>query len=144
MWVAEGRDRDVSTLVYADLVQGCRRRASLHCGWQSRVGQWAGWCCQSGGLGAHEHQMVRRKKECTVSGFVPATPPPCAPPRPCPCPPLGQVRNLVEHAGLDVRTLRRVRIGGYRLPRGLAFGQYVELAPNEVRRVLDRGADQLV
>ena len=54
------------------------------------------------------------------------------------------MRNLVEHAGLDVRTLRRVRIGGYRLPRGLAFGQYVELAPNEVRRVLDRGADQLV
>jgi 16S rRNA U516 pseudouridylate synthase RsuA-like enzyme len=56
-------------------------------------------------------------------------------------PPL-QVRNLVEHAGLQVKTLRRVRIGGYRLPRSLAFGQFVELRPHEVRRVLDQGADR--
>lgn len=53
-----------------------------------------------------------------------------------------QVRNLVEHAGLEVRTLRRVRIGGYRLPRDLAFGRFVELKPHEVRRVLDLGADR--
>jgi 16S rRNA U516 pseudouridylate synthase RsuA-like enzyme len=52
------------------------------------------------------------------------------------------VRNLVEHAGLEVRTLRRVRIGGYRLPRDLAFGRFVELKPHEVRRVLDLGADR--
>jgi hypothetical protein len=79
----------------------------------------------------------------------------------------------MEHAGLEVRTLKRVRIGGFRLPRTLGFGevscsickslgfecislyvlwrlificfmllQYLELRPNEVRRVLDRGADR--
>ncbi|PSC70832.1 6-phosphofructo-2-kinase fructose-2,6-bisphosphatase-like isoform X2 [Micractinium conductrix] len=42
-----------------------------------------------------------------------------------------EVRNLVEAAGLEVKTLRRVRIGGYRLPRGTAFGQFVELRPQE-------------
>ena len=50
----------------------------------------------------------------------------------------------MENAGLDVKTLRRVRIGGYRLPRDLPFGQFVELRPNEVRRVLDTGADSRV
>ncbi|EFN55320.1 hypothetical protein CHLNCDRAFT_23425 [Chlorella variabilis] len=59
-----------------------------------------------------------------------------------PTPPRPQVRNLVEHAGLEVRTLRRVRIGGYRMPRDLAFGQFVELRPHEVRRVLNVGADR--
>eukprot|EP00887_Chlorella_sp_A99_P004816 scaffold4.g4816.t1 len=53
-----------------------------------------------------------------------------------------EVRNLVEQAKLDVKTLRRVRIGGYRLPRSLGFGQYVELQPHEARRVLDLGADR--
>lgn len=53
-----------------------------------------------------------------------------------------QVRNLCEAAGLGVKTLRRVRIGGFRLPRDLAFGQFVELRPWEVRRVLDLGADR--
>lgn len=53
-----------------------------------------------------------------------------------------EVRNLVEHAGLEVKSLRRTRIGGYRLPRDLPFGQFVELRPNEVRRVLDLGADR--
>lgn len=53
-----------------------------------------------------------------------------------------QVRNLIEHAGLEVKTLRRVRIGGYRLPSDLPFGQFKELKPNEVRRVLDQGADR--
>ncbi len=61
----------------------------------------------------------------------------------CPPPaPLWQVRNLVEHAGMEVKSLRRTRIGGYRLPRDLPFGQFVELRPNEVRRVLDLGADR--
>ena len=70
-------------------------------------------------------------------------PPRSAPhPHPTPTPPRPQVRNLVEHAGLEVRTLRRVRIGGYRMPRDLAFGQFVELRPHEVRRVLNVGADR--
>lgn len=45
---------------------------------------------------------------------------------------------------MEVRTLRRVRIGGYRLPGDLPFGAFVELRPNEVRRVLDVGADRRV
>ncbi len=48
----------------------------------------------------------------------------------------------MEHAGLEVKTLRRVRIGGYRLPRDLPFGRFVELKPHEVRRVLNVGADR--
>lgn len=66
----------------------------------------------------------------------------CLPP--LPTPPPAQVRNLVENAGFEVKTLRRVRIGGYRLPRDLPFGRFVELRPNEVRRVLDVGADRRV
>ena len=36
-----------------------------------------------------------------------------------------EVRKIVEAAGLQVRQLRRVRIGGYRLPKSLPFGQFV-------------------
>lgn len=55
-----------------------------------------------------------------------------------------EVRRLVEAAGLQVLQLRRVRIGGYRLPRTLKFGQFVELRPHEIRRVLNKGADRTV
>lgn len=51
-----------------------------------------------------------------------------------------QVRTLVANAGLDVVALKRVRIGGYRLPRDLGIGQHVMLKPHEVRRIFDRGA----
>lgn len=34
-----------------------------------------------------------------------------------------QVRELVAAAGLDVAALKRVRVGGYRLPRELGIGQ---------------------
>jgi len=50
------------------------------------------------------------------------------------------VRTLVAAAGLDVVALKRVRIGGYRLPRELGLGQIAALKPNEIRRVSDRGA----
>lgn len=53
-----------------------------------------------------------------------------------------EVRNIVEQAGLDVKVLRRIRVGGYRIPRDLAFGKYVELRPHEVRRILNVGADR--
>lgn len=53
-----------------------------------------------------------------------------------------EVRRLIENAGLDVVSLRRVRIGGFRLPRYLKFGEFVELKPHEVRRVLNVGADR--
>ncbi|KAH7617288.1 putative ribosomal large subunit pseudouridine synthase SVR1, chloroplastic [Nannochloris sp. 'desiccata'] len=55
-----------------------------------------------------------------------------------------EVRRLAEAAGMEVRQLRRIRVGGYRLPRGLQFGQFVELRPWEIRRVLDKGADRNV
>ena len=48
----------------------------------------------------------------------------------------------MEHAGLEVKALRRVRIGGYRIPRSLHFGEFAELKPHEVRRVLNVGADR--
>ena len=53
-----------------------------------------------------------------------------------------EVRNIVEAAGMEVKVLRRIRVGGYRLPRDLAFGRYVELKPHEVRRILNVGADR--
>ncbi|KAI3428645.1 hypothetical protein D9Q98_007468 [Chlorella vulgaris] len=55
-----------------------------------------------------------------------------------------EVRNLVEHAGLEVKTLRRVRIGGYRLPRDLPFGKFLEMRPHDVRRTLNVGADRML
>lgn len=55
-----------------------------------------------------------------------------------------EVRRLVENAGLDVKVLRRLRIGGYRMPRTLGFGEYLELKPYEVRRVLNKGADRTI
>lgn len=72
--------------------------------------------------------------------FHPTHPPSSTPPFPC----APQVRNLVANAGLDVRVLRRVRIGGYRLPRDLGFGAFRELRPHEVRRVINAGADRVV
>ena len=53
-----------------------------------------------------------------------------------------EVRNIVEAAGMEVKVLRRIRVGGYRIPRDLAFGRYVELKPHEVRRILNVGADR--
>lgn len=35
-----------------------------------------------------------------------------------------EVRSLCAAAGLDVKTLRRVRVGGMRMPRELGPGQY--------------------
>ncbi len=55
-----------------------------------------------------------------------------------------QVRTLVENVGMEVRVLRRVRIGGYRMPRDMGFGAFRELKPNEVRRVINPGADTVV
>ncbi|XP_078427604.1 pseudouridine synthase family protein [Wolffia australiana] len=38
-----------------------------------------------------------------------------------------EVRELVKNAGLQLHSLKRVRIGGFRLPAGLGYGKYVEL-----------------
>jgi 16S rRNA U516 pseudouridylate synthase RsuA-like enzyme len=55
-----------------------------------------------------------------------------------------EVRNIVEAAGMEVKVLRRIRVGGYRIPRDLGFGKFVELKPHEVRRVLNVGADRSI
>ncbi len=51
-----------------------------------------------------------------------------------------QVRNLVANAKLEVLYLKRVRVGGFRLPRDLGIGQIKELKPREAAQVVDRGA----
>lgn len=38
-----------------------------------------------------------------------------------------EVRELVKNAGLQLRALKRIRIGGFRLPTDLALGKHVEL-----------------
>lgn len=48
-----------------------------------------------------------------------------------------QVRTLIEGTGLRVNGMKRVRVGGYRMPRGLGFGSIQELKPHEVRRVTE-------
>ena len=54
-----------------------------------------------------------------------------------------QVRELIANVGLEVTFLKRVRIGGFRLPKDLSLGGMRPLKPNEIRRVLDRGAESL-
>ncbi len=56
---------------------------------------------------------------------------------------LPQVRQLLGNVGLEVAFLKRVRIGGFTLPKDLSLGAFRPLKPNEVRRVLDRGAQML-
>lgn len=53
----------------------------------------------------------------------------------------GEVAALVGAAGLDVHALKRVRVGGYRLPRDLNIGQWRELKAHEVRRAANKGAE---
>ena len=47
-----------------------------------------------------------------------------------------KVRRLAEAAGLSVTALKRVRVGGLRLPRDLAIGEYRSLSPHEIRRAV--------
>lgn len=54
-----------------------------------------------------------------------------------------EVRVLVATAGLELLSLKRVRIGGFRLPKDLGFGGYRELGPSEVRAVTDLRVQEL-
>lgn len=49
-----------------------------------------------------------------------------------------EVRRILEHAELEARSLKRVRIGGYRMPRDLKIGQFRELNQKEAAYVHDR------
>lgn len=51
------------------------------------------------------------------------------------------MRTLVENARLEVRSLKRVRIGGFRLPSDLAIGEFRELKSYAIRRVTDRSVE---
>ncbi|KAK9135423.1 hypothetical protein Syun_014753 [Stephania yunnanensis] len=44
-----------------------------------------------------------------------------------------EVRELVKNAGLKLHSLKRMRIGGYRLPSDLGFGKHVELKNKELK-----------
>ncbi|CAJ1976725.1 unnamed protein product [Sphenostylis stenocarpa] len=43
-----------------------------------------------------------------------------------------EVRELVKSAGLEIHSLKRVRIGGFRLPPDLGLGKYIELNPTNL------------
>ena len=51
------------------------------------------------------------------------------------------MRELFAAVGLKVLTLKRTRIGGYRLPKELGLGQFMPLKDTDIRRTLDKGAD---
>ncbi|CAN8287210.1 unnamed protein product [Cochlearia groenlandica] len=44
-----------------------------------------------------------------------------------------EVREIVKHAGLEVHSLKRVRIGGFRLPSDLGLGNHAELKQGELK-----------
>ncbi|XWS66201.1 hypothetical protein CRYUN_Cryun05aG0179600 [Craigia yunnanensis] len=44
-----------------------------------------------------------------------------------------EVRELVKNAGLEIHALKRVRIGGFRLPADLGLGKHVELKQSNLR-----------
>lgn len=50
-----------------------------------------------------------------------------------------EVRELSKSAGVDVKKLKRVRVGGLRMPSELPIGKYMSLQPHQVGYVLDRG-----
>ncbi len=52
-----------------------------------------------------------------------------------------QVRVLLENVGLTVTGLKRVRIGGYRLPQDMAIGEYREIKHQLVKRVIDKSVE---
>jgi len=50
-----------------------------------------------------------------------------------------EVRVLCADAGVEVKTLKRTRVGGLRMPKELPLGKYVKLKPHQVAYVLDKG-----
>ena len=50
-----------------------------------------------------------------------------------------EVRVLSKEAGVDVKKLKRVRVGGLRMPSELPIGKYMNLKPHQVGYVLDKG-----
>ncbi|XP_031257343.1 putative ribosomal large subunit pseudouridine synthase SVR1, chloroplastic [Pistacia vera] len=46
-----------------------------------------------------------------------------------------EVRELVKNAGLEIYSLKRVRIGGFRLPSDLGLGKHVELKQSDLKSI---------
>lgn len=44
-----------------------------------------------------------------------------------------EVRELVKNAGLEIHSLKRVRIGGFRLPSDLGLGKHAELKQTDLK-----------
>ncbi|XP_057542786.1 putative ribosomal large subunit pseudouridine synthase SVR1, chloroplastic isoform X1 [Amaranthus tricolor] len=44
-----------------------------------------------------------------------------------------EVRELVKNAGLEIHSLKRIRIGGFRLSSDLGLGKYIELKENDLK-----------
>lgn len=54
-----------------------------------------------------------------------------------------EVRILVENAGIKLKNLKRVRVGGFRMPRSLKVGQKMVLHSREKSMVLDKRLQSL-
>ena len=50
-----------------------------------------------------------------------------------------EVREIADAAGVRVKRLKRVRVGGLRMPSELPVGKYLTLKPHQVGYVLDKG-----
>ncbi|XP_029119770.1 putative ribosomal large subunit pseudouridine synthase SVR1, chloroplastic isoform X4 [Elaeis guineensis] len=44
-----------------------------------------------------------------------------------------EVRELIKNAGLQLHSLKRVRVGGFKLPSDLGLGKYVELEQPDIK-----------
>ncbi|KAK6933417.1 RNA-binding S4 domain [Dillenia turbinata] len=44
-----------------------------------------------------------------------------------------EVRELVKNAGLEIHSLKRIRLAGFRLPSDLGLGKHIELKPSDLR-----------
>ncbi len=52
------------------------------------------------------------------------------------------MRRLAEAAGVDVRYLKRTRVGGLRLPSTLRPGQFKELTFKQAKQLLEPAAQE--
>ncbi|XP_054821793.1 putative ribosomal large subunit pseudouridine synthase SVR1, chloroplastic isoform X2 [Prosopis cineraria] len=44
-----------------------------------------------------------------------------------------EVRELLKNAGLEIHSLKRVRVGGFKLPSDLGIGKHIELKPTDLK-----------
>ena len=54
-----------------------------------------------------------------------------------------EVRRIAESAGVDVKNLKRTRIGGLKMPSELPAGMFCSLKPHQVSYVLEKSLQQI-